>query len=265
MLREGPPFALIYAAVTAGFVIAYFVVLALVTSETLIECTTAALANLVSMLPFAIVVRSVVMGRFSPVHRSTFVAIIPLLAVGFAIGWYWCLTILLGVIRDGSIAEFRVLPFRSPAAAWQILQGFAVFAAVCALAFAERSSGALATADRPTASDGPAQDPSPRYFIRTGEQFTPIDVDRIISISGADDYAEIKTRTGKHLVKVTLSELEKQLGPNFIRAHRCHIVNVNCVSSLEPAGSGRLSLLLDNGETVQASRTGSKLLRQRLI
>ena len=98
------------------------------------------------------------------------------------------------------------------------------------------------------------------------DEIQPIDVDTIVSISGADDYAEVTTLGGKHLVRMTLAEFEKSLDPSrFIRVHRSRIVNVERIARAEPAGGGRLLLHMQDGEAIAASRTGSRLLRDRVI
>jgi DNA-binding LytR/AlgR family response regulator len=105
-----------------------------------------------------------------------------------------------------------------------------------------------------------------RYFIRDGEDIRPIDISQIVSITGADDYAEVATLSGRHLVRMTLNQFEKTLeGGIFIRIHRSRIVNVDPIVRAEPAGGGRMLLHMEDGEIVQASRTGTKLLRDRVI
>jgi DNA-binding LytR/AlgR family response regulator len=57
-----------------------------------------------------------------------------------------------------------------------------------------------------------------RYFIKIGEELRPLDVDMVVSINGADDYAEVSTTSGKHLVRVTLASFAKSLDPSkYIR------------------------------------------------
>jgi DNA-binding LytR/AlgR family response regulator len=47
--------------------------------------------------------------------------------------------------------------------------------------------------------------------------------------------------------------------------HRSRIVNVERIERAEPAGGGRLLLHMEGGETIVASRAGSRLLRDRVI
>ncbi|WP_198670395.1 LytTR family DNA-binding domain-containing protein [Dyella sp. C9] len=105
-----------------------------------------------------------------------------------------------------------------------------------------------------------------RYFVRIGDELRPIDVDTVVSIGGADDYAEVWTQSGKHLVRMTLTEFTRSLDPaRFARVHRSWIVNIHRVARAEPAGGGRLLLHMDTGQTVSTSRAGAKLVRDRVI
>jgi len=47
----------------------------------------------------------------------------------------------------------------------------------------------------------------------------------------------------------------------FLRVHRSHVVNVNCIKSLEQRDSSRLMVVLASGARIPASRSGSSQLR----
>jgi DNA-binding LytR/AlgR family response regulator len=191
-----------------------------------------------------------------------------LVGAGFCLLTYWLTIVLLGAFGAMSPVEFDVRPFIRRAAAWQTLQNATVYALIATIAHL-RARPAVAV----ILSGGPAaaatEDSKPalsRYFIRDGDELLPIDVDTIVSISGADDYAEVATTEGRHLVRMTLAELEQSLDPaRFIRVHRSRIVNVGRIARAEPAGGGRLLLHMEDGETIAASRTGSKRLRDRVL
>ena len=105
-----------------------------------------------------------------------------------------------------------------------------------------------------------------RYFVKIGEELRPLDIDTVVSINGADDYAEVRTVSGKHLVRVTLAEFAKSLDPSkYVRVHRSWIVNTHRVARAEPAGGGRLVLHMETGQTISTSREGAKLLRNRVL
>lgn len=105
-----------------------------------------------------------------------------------------------------------------------------------------------------------------RYFVRIGEELRPLDIDTVVSIGGADDYAEVRTLSGKHLVRVTLAEFAKSLDPaKYIRVHRSWIVNTHRIARAESAGGGRLLLHMETGHTISTSRDGAKRLRNRVL
>ncbi|RUL76194.1 LytTR family transcriptional regulator [Dyella choica] len=105
-----------------------------------------------------------------------------------------------------------------------------------------------------------------RYFVRIGDELRPIDMDTVVSIGGADDYAEVWTLSGKHLVRMTLTDFTKSLDPaRYARVHRSWIVNIHRIARAEPAGGGRLLLHMETGQTISTSRAGARLLRDRVI
>jgi DNA-binding LytR/AlgR family response regulator len=177
---------------------------------------------------------------------------------------YWLLIVLLGAVNAFSVIQFNVEPFPVRASVWQMLENATVYAVIAALAYR-----GIRHAEVRLVLAGGEEETRPglsRYFIRSGDEIQPIDVHSIVTISGADDYAEVATLDGKHLVRMTLAEFEKSLDPvRFIRIHRSRIVNVERIARAEPAGGGRLLLHMQDGEMISASRSGSRLLRDRVL
>ncbi|MBV8157953.1 MAG: LytTR family transcriptional regulator, partial [Dyella sp.] len=130
-----------------------------------------------------------------------------------------------------------------------------------------RATPPLPAVESPKETGGASAHPElSRYFVRIGDELRPIDVNTVVSIGGADDYAEVWTLSGKHLVRMTLAEFTKSLDPaKYARVHRSWIVNVDRIARAEPAGGGRLLLHMETGQTISTSRTGAKLLRDRVI
>lgn len=186
-----------------------------------------------------------------------------LLAVAFSVGWY-VLTITALAWRGGGLTTgATILPFRGIAFAWQIFQGFALYGAAAALATAAIRR-APAPNEASAAPPGPAPLPaSDRLLVRDGDEIRAVDVDDIILIAAADDYAEVVTPTRRWLARRTLGEFEAELPSVFVRVHRSTLVNLNKLERAEPAGAGRMTLHLAGGESVVASRTGARLIRER--
>lgn len=193
------------------------------------------------------------------------------LCAGFAILSFWLLLVLLGVANGISATEFVVRPFAGAGTAWQMLENVTMYGMIAALSYLPSLASDPIPASQPasmalTEPDERRDPETSRYFVRSGEDIRPIDFARIISVVGADDYAEVTTLDGKHLVRMTLAEFERALdAATFVRVHRSSIVNVDRIVRAEPAGGGRMLLHMRNGEMISASRTGSRLLRDRVI
>jgi DNA-binding LytR/AlgR family response regulator len=142
------------------------------------------------------------------------------------------------------------------------MQGLAIYTVIALLVSFEelyRTTGAAARTTKGEAG-GTFQ-----VFVKQGDEIRPISLDQIVTIRGADDYSEIDTGSAKHLVRMTLANFEARLGDPFLRVHRSYIVNAARIERAEPAGAGRLLLHMANGATVQTSRSGARLVRERVI
>jgi two-component system, LytTR family, response regulator len=221
-------------------------------------------ANTVPAILFGIIAYEIIRRWLIKRRRAIQVAGHLLLCAAYSLLSYWLLIVLLGAVSSFSVIQFNVAPFPVRASVWQLLENATIYGIIATLAYrgTGHSEVRLVLADereetRPGLS---------RYFIRSRDEIQPIDVHSIVSISGADDYAEVATLDGKHLVRMTLAEFEKSLDPaRFIRVHRSRIVNVERIARAEPAGGGRLLLHMQDGEAISASRTGSRLLRDRVL
>ena len=208
-------------------------------------------------------ITSHLIGKAVPVQIAGHV----LLCVGFSLAVYWLTLVFQGAIASPSPLTFAVRNFEPRAMTWQTLENVTIYAAVAAISYAQapqlRSPAPLGDASAPPP---PGQKEPSRYLVRSGDELRPIDVDRIVSISGADDYAELSTLDGKRLVAMTLADFEASLDPvRFVRIHRSHIVNLDFVERAEPDGAGRLLLHMRTGETISTSRAGARLLKTRVI
>ncbi len=101
-----------------------------------------------------------------------------------------------------------------------------------------------------------------RLFVRTGDRIVPVAVADVTRAEAAGDYVQIHTRSGSHLLRLTLEDLERRLDPNrFVRVHRSHVVNLDRVQQMRAHDDRRLAIRLDDGSTVVASRAASAKLR----
>ncbi len=253
-----------------GFVaVSYFIVLEVTGGASTSVAALSVIANVAPLAMLGLAVRALVRGLLAGRAISVQVACHLVAGPVFACIWYWILMVLIGVTVAHSPVRFEVRSyFPNAAIAWQLLQGLTFYGLIAALASLEANARSReAPAGRPPAL-APAKDRTPlkRYFLKLDDEILPIEVDEIISISGAGDYTEVATNGGRHLTRMTLAEFEEVLdGASFVRVHRSKIVNVGRILRAEPSGGGRLLIHMQNGELVQASRSGSRALRERVV
>ena len=181
-------------------------------------------------------------------------------AIGYSVAWYALVLVALAFVRGLRGRGFTVDNFSAIAFGWQFLQGLAVYAAVAAVARA--SAMRIGTPTRDLAVNPRWMR---RFLTRVGDEIRPIDVAQIITVKGAQDYAEVATTSGLHLIRLSLAELEAKLDPeHFIRVHRSTIIAFDHFERAEPAGSGRLTAFMTNGDAVAVSRAGAQSLRRFL-
>jgi hypothetical protein len=187
-------------------------------------------------------------------------------AVAFSWSWYVLLRLAYALGEWSSTGQFGITWFPPGVLTWQLLQGLMAYAAMTGLTYAFRFSR-QSPGPRPEGGQpAEAAEPMQRFLTRRGDRIEPVDVNDIILISGADDYSEVVTSSGRHLVRMPLNSFEQRLQPErFLRVHRSTIINFDRLLSAEPAGGGRLLLHLEGGETVQVSRSGAQRLRERVV
>ena len=223
-----------------------------------------AFANILPLALLAVAVRGVlraeVMRRTSAVQALWHVVLAPT----FTFVWYASLILSLAVLSGLERRGFAVKGFSGPALTWQAFQGLILYGAIAAICYAVRGGREAATVEMVSPSSSSA--PLVRYLIRNGDEITPVEVDDIVSISGAQDYAEVTTLRGRHLVRLSLTELESRLDPSsFVRVHRSAIINLRRLAKAEPAGAGRMLAHMTTGDVVQVSRSGAQALRQLIV
>lgn len=102
-----------------------------------------------------------------------------------------------------------------------------------------------------------------RLFLRDGSKLVPVPTSTIERFEACDDYVRVHVGAKVYRMNLQLSDLEARLnGGTFLRIHRSHMVNLDCVRSLEPYDGSRYQVTLRNGVTIVASRQRSKALRE---
>jgi two-component system LytT family response regulator len=90
-------------------------------------------------------------------------------------------------------------------------------------------------------------------------------VESVDWIESADNYVQIYAGAERHLVRMTLAELERRLpASEFARVHRRAIVNIRRVRELRPSTHGDFHIVLRSGDVVPLSRRYRSALEKQL-
>src|SRR4051794_9421211 len=87
-----------------------------------------------------------------------------------------------------------------------------------------------------------------RILVRSVERILFLKPEEIDRVEAAGNYVVLHSGKEQHIIRETISAMEARLAPaGFMRISRSMIVNLACIREIQPAGSGRYSLLLKNG------------------
>lgn len=103
-----------------------------------------------------------------------------------------------------------------------------------------------------------------RVAVKSPGRLLFVDVADIDWVEAASYYACLHIGRETHVIRRTLSELERDLGDGFIRIHRSTIVNLERVRGLELQSSGEYAVVLRTGVELPVSRRYRKPLHERL-
>ena len=104
-----------------------------------------------------------------------------------------------------------------------------------------------------------------RIVFRKGAGIKIIPLNMISYLASEDDYVMIYYNEGKALKPKTMKYYEDHLPPSlFMRVHRSYMVNIEQITRLEPYSKDNYVAVLKSGEKIPVSRTGYKMLREKL-
>src|SRR5438128_3350076 len=107
-----------------------------------------------------------------------------------------------------------------------------------------------------------ASRPLSRVFVKERGRMIAIPLERVERLEACDDYVAICMEGRRHLLHARLHDLYARIDQSrFLRVHRSHVVNVDCIAALEPRDGSRLTVILASGTRVPASRSGSAQIR----
>jgi two-component system LytT family response regulator len=104
-----------------------------------------------------------------------------------------------------------------------------------------------------------------RLVVRSPGRLLFVNVSDVDWIEAASYYACLHVGRDTHIIRRTLSELERDLGEEtFIRIHRSIIVNLDRIEGLELQSSGEYEVVLKSKVRLRLSRRFRKRLQERL-
>jgi two-component system LytT family response regulator len=107
--------------------------------------------------------------------------------------------------------------------------------------------------------------PAQRLVVRSPGQLLFLNVSDIDWIEAASYYACLHVGSETHIIRRTLSELERELGgEKFIRIHRSIIVNLERIHGLELQSGGEYEVVLQSKVRLRLSRRFRKRLQDRM-
>ncbi len=97
--------------------------------------------------------------------------------------------------------------------------------------------------------------PLARIAVKHRDQSVVLRTEEIDWLEAEENYVRVHAGERSYLVRSTLQSLEDRLDPErFVRLHRSVIANADRIRRLTPWGHGDLSVLLEDGTSLKASR-----------
>ena len=97
------------------------------------------------------------------------------------------------------------------------------------------------------------------FAVPTRDGVIQIPVSSLDWLQSEDNYVRLHVGARSHLLRATLSSLEKRLvAAGFVRIHRSTMVRVATISQLKRIGSDRYAVILSNGLQLRVSRLHRK-------
>ena len=101
-----------------------------------------------------------------------------------------------------------------------------------------------------------------RLAVRSAGKTVFVDAEEVDWIEAAENYVELHTPRGTHLLHVTMNALEKSLDPEkFLRIHRSIIINLSRIKNLQSGTHGEYIITLRDGVRLQSGRSYSERIK----
>jgi two-component system LytT family response regulator len=95
-----------------------------------------------------------------------------------------------------------------------------------------------------------------RILVKANKRIFFVSVEDIIWLEASGDYVKIHLKDAHYLLNDSLNNIEQTLDPQrFIRVHRSHMVNLECITEFKPYFNGEYILVMNNRQEVKLSRS----------
>src|SRR5689334_4194995 len=110
---------------------------------------------------------------------------------------------------------------------------------------------------------------SPKYLerlaLRNGDRIFFQKVQQVDSFTSSANYVQVHCGAQSHRMRSTMNDLEKKLDPKqFVRIHRCTIINIECLREFRPLPHGDYMVKLVDGKELTMSRNYRQQFRKAL-
>ncbi len=104
-----------------------------------------------------------------------------------------------------------------------------------------------------------------KVFVREGEKCWFVEVGQIRMLESEGNYTRVHFGDAQPQLFRSLNSMEERLDPKvFFRANRRQIINISCISRIEPWFSSGLLVELKGGAKVELSRRQAQEFRERM-
>lgn len=106
--------------------------------------------------------------------------------------------------------------------------------------------------------------PAACLFVKRDDRVLVLQPREVDWLEAVGDYVRVHVGAESHLMRSTLTELERRLKPEgFVRIHRSRLVNLNRVKELRALSRGESVVLLKNGVRLEASFAFLKAMQEQ--
>ena len=104
-----------------------------------------------------------------------------------------------------------------------------------------------------------------RLALRNGDRIFFQKVQLVDSFTSAANYVQVHCGAQTHRMRSTMNDLEHKLDPRqFVRIHRCTIINIECLREFRPLPHGDYMVKLVDGKELTMSRNYRQQFRRAL-